>query len=98
MIPASPSENSIRLWCSKLYQICSGSSSYDCEVAAIFMALNFVFQSNLSHTQLLIVSDSLSSLLAKTEPPYDRNICPTIPNTPYDRNICPTIPNIRNLL
>ena len=44
------------------------------------MAFNFVFQSNLSHNQLLVASDPLSSLLAMTEPSYDRNICPTILN------------------
>ena len=36
-------------WESLFHQICPGSSSYDCEVAAIFMTLNFVFQSNLSY-------------------------------------------------
>ena len=47
------------------------------------MALNFIYQSNFSihsHIQRLIASDTLSSILAIAEPPYNRNICPTIHN------------------
>lgn len=68
------------------FQICPGSSSYDCEVAAIFMALNFVSQSNPSsspHNQILIASDSLSALHAIIESPYSHNISPTIINTRF---------------
>jgi len=61
---------------SKLHQKFPSSSSYDSKAAAILMALNFEFQSNLPHNRLFIASDSLSSLLAITEPPYNRNICP----------------------
>lgn len=69
-------------------------SSYDCEVVAIFMVLNFEYQSNLTiysytHNQLLIAWGFLSVLFSITEPLYNSDISLTILNVSFTQIVYP---------